>query len=66
MTANKDITLIDRKNVITNEYEIWQIFNKHYISIVEKSCGNKPNKIGITLRFLNDSDRLVYKKRRDY
>ena len=56
MIANKDITLIDGKNVITGEYKLSQIFNKHYINIVEKSCGNKPNKIGTTLESLNDSD----------
>ena len=56
MIANKDITLIDGKNVITDEYELSQIFNKHYINIVEKSCGNKPNKIGTTLGCLDDSD----------
>ena len=56
MIANKDITLIDRKNVITDEYEISQIFNKHYINIVEKSCENKPNKIGTKLESFNDSD----------
>ena len=56
MIANKDITLIDGKNVITDEHELSQIFNKHYINIVEKSCGNKPNKIGTTLESLNDSD----------
>ena len=39
MIANKDITLIDGKNVITDGYELSQIFNKHYINIVEKSCG---------------------------
>ena len=53
MIANKDITVIDGKNVITDEYELSQIFNKHYINIVEKSCGNK---IGTTLGSLNDSD----------
>ena len=56
MIANKDITLIDDKNVITDEHELSQIFNKHYIKIAEKSCGNKPNKIGTTLGSLNDSD----------
>ena len=56
MTAKNDITLIDRKNVITDEYEISQTFKKYYINIVEKSCGNKPNKIGTTLGFLSDSD----------
>ena len=38
MIANKDITLIDGENVITDEYEISQIFNKHYINIVEKGA----------------------------
>ena len=56
MIASNDITLIDGKNVIPDEYEISQIFNKRYINIVKKSCGNKPNKIGITLGSLNDSD----------
>ena len=56
MIASKDITLIGVKNVITDEYEISQTFNKHYINIVQKSCGNKPNKIGTTLGSLNDSD----------
>ena len=56
MIPNKDITLIDGKNVITDEYELSQIFIKHYINIAEKSCENKPNKIGTTLGSLNDSD----------
>ena len=36
MIANNDITLIDGKNVITDEYVISQTFNKHYINIIEK------------------------------
>ena len=56
MVASNDITLIEGKNVITDEYEISQTFNKHYINIVEISCGNKPNKIGTKLGSLNDSD----------
>ena len=30
--------------------------NKHYIDIIEKSCGHKTNEIGSTLKSLNDSD----------
>ena len=56
MIANNNITLIEGKNVITDEYKISQTFNKHYIIIIEKSCGKKPNKIGTTLGSLNDSD----------
>ena len=56
MVASNDITLIEGMNVITDEYEISQTFNKHHINIVEKSCRNKPNKTGTTLGPLNDSD----------
>ena len=56
MIASNDITLIEGENIITDEYEISQTFSKHCINIVEKSCGNKPNKIGTTLGSLNDSD----------
>ena len=56
MIASNDITLTEGKNVITDEYEISQTFNKHYINIVAISCGNKPNKIGTKLGSLNDSD----------
>ena len=31
-------------------------FKKHYINIVEKSCGNKPKRIATILGSLNDSD----------
>ena len=56
MIANNNITLIEGKNVITDEYKISRTFNKHYINIVEKSCGKKPNKIGTTLGSLNDNE----------
>ena len=49
MIVSNDITLIKGKNVIPHEYEILQAFNKHYINIVKKGCGNKHNKIGTTL-----------------
>ena len=41
MIASNDITLIDGKNVITDEYEISKKFNEHYINIVGKSSGTK-------------------------
>ena len=51
MIANNDLNLTDGKNVITDEYEISKIFNKHYINIVERCCGNKLNKTGTTPGF---------------
>ena len=56
MIASNGRTLIEGENVITDEYEISQTFNKHLINIAKKSCGNKPNKIGTILGCLNDSD----------
>ena len=47
MVASNDITLVEGKKIFTDEYEVWQTFNKRYI---------KPNKIDITLGSLNDSD----------
>ena len=54
--ASNDITLIDGKKVITDEYEISETFNKPYIDIVEKSCGKKTSKIGATPGSSNNSD----------
>ena len=42
--------------IITDGYEIWTTFDKHYFNIVKESCRNKVNKIGATLWSLNDSD----------
>ena len=56
MIDSNDTTLIEGKNVITDEYEISQTFNKHFINIVEKSCGKKPNKTSTIVRSINDSD----------
>ena len=61
MIANNDITLIDKASVITDEYQISKTFNKHYINIAGKSCGNKPNNIGTTLGTSNDSDARIYR-----
>ena len=62
MIASNGITLIDGKNVITDEYETSQKFHKHYINIVEKSCGSEPNKLGTILGSLKNSgviDRII-------
>ena len=56
MMASNGRTLIEGKNVITDEYEISQSFNKNLINIAKKICGNKPNKTGTILGSLNDSD----------
>ena len=55
MITRNDITLIDGKNIITDDYEISKKFNKRYINTDKKRYGNKPSKIGTTLGCLNDN-----------
>ena len=47
MIGSNEITLIDGKNVVTDECDISETFSKHYINLVEKSCENKPNEIAL-------------------
>ena len=38
---HQDIMIFDGKKIITNETELVEVFNNHYINIVEKSSGKK-------------------------
>ena len=40
--ASSDISLVKNDTVITNDQELTEIFNDHYVNIVEKSSGKKP------------------------
>ena len=40
-----DIMLRDDEKMITDEKKLVQLFNDHYINIVERSCGFKPEKV---------------------
>ena len=40
MIASNNITSIQGKNIITDEYGISQTLSKHHINIAEKRCGN--------------------------
>ena len=37
---HKDIITFDGKKIITNETQLAEVFNNHYINIAEKSSGN--------------------------
>ena len=43
--TNNTIMLQQNNSIITDEKELTTIFNDHYINIVEKSSGIKPNSI---------------------
>ena len=40
--TNNDICIIDKNNIITKKEDLTNLFNEHYITIVEKSTGVKP------------------------
>ena len=42
---NSDIMLRDGEKMITDEKKLVQLFNDHYINIVGRSCGFKPEKV---------------------
>ena len=44
--ASNDIALIKKNEIVTDDQKLTEIFNDHYINIVEKSNGTKPcNKV---------------------
>ena len=40
--SNDFIGIENEGDLISNESELVELFNEHYINIVEKSCGKKP------------------------
>ena len=44
-----DIMLRDDEKMITDQKKLVQLFNDHYIKIVERSCGFKPEKVEFDL-----------------
>ena len=43
--ANSDISLVQTNVVVTDEQELKEIFNDHYINLVEKPIGEKPTSL---------------------
>ena len=46
----------DGEKVITDEKKLVQLFNDHYMNIVERSCGFKPEKVEFALRSCNKNE----------
>ena len=49
-SKNDDITLKSKKEIITDEKKLADLFNNHYIHIVEITSGIKPETISFTCR----------------
>ena len=52
-----DISLVHNNQIVTDDSELTEIFNNHYINIVEKTSGQKPCNISDTVKY--DDDRLL-------
>ena len=52
-----DISLVHNNQIVTDDYELTEILNNHYINIVEKTSGQKPCKIADTVE--TDDDRQL-------
>ena len=65
---NAEIMFIQDKNIISYENELVKVFNNYYISIIEKSGGQKPT--NIAKRNSIDNDRqaveLIYNSCRNH
>ena len=55
---NNDIMLRDDEKMITDEKKLVQLFNDHYINIVERSCGFKPEKVEFDIGSSNKNEVL--------
>ena len=55
---NRDIMLRDDEKMITDEKKLVQLFNDHYINIVERSCGFKPEKVEFDIGSSNKNEVL--------
>ena len=53
-----DIMLIQNGEIITEEKDLVEIFNKHYINIVEKSSGIKPVNVAM-IHNISDNDTAI-------
>ena len=56
--ASNDIALVKDNEIVTDDQKLTEIFNDHYINIVEKSSGTKPCNIADTAA-VNDDRQIV-------
>ena len=66
--VNSDISLVKNDAVITDDQELTEIFNDHYINLVEISSGKKPISLANDTRISDDRQvvRLILEKYKDH
>ena len=63
-----DISLVHNDQIVTDDYLLTEIFNNHYINIVEKTSGQKPLNIADTVKTDDDRQlvRMILDKYKDH
>lgn len=66
--SGNDITLVKEGKVITDDYALTEIFNDHYVNIVEKTSGKKPSNLAEIVDCEGDGEivRLIVDKYKDH
>ena len=54
--ASSDISLVKNDTVIADDQELTEIFNEHYVNVVEKSNDKKPNSIAKDVGISDDRE----------
>ena len=55
---NPEIMLQHKGNIVLDESVLAKIFNKHYVNIVERSCGKKPTNISQEYDDMSDTEAI--------
>ena len=66
--AGDDISLVHNNQIVTDDYQLTEIFNNHYINIVEKTSVQKPLNIADTVETDDDGQlvRLILDKNKNH
>ena len=57
---NSDIILRGGKNMVTVKNKLVQLFRNHYINIVDRSCGIKPEKVEPYIGSINKKGHVSF------
>ena len=66
--VGSDISIVKNNKIITDDHELTELFNKHYVNIVENASGKKPCGVADTTDIDDDRDivRLILEKYKNH
>ena len=57
--SDSNITLVKGEKMITDDAELTEVFNDHYINIVQKSSGKKPTSVAENYGMKDDREAVT-------